>query len=89
MEERVKFVQLIDSGATVKQIKKELGFCVSEINNNVYLLPYHRLVIKEMEELAKHKYLSQGTPQEQSQYEAMRGAADRKIQKKWREMTNG
>lgn len=89
MDERVKFVELVDAGATVKQIKKELKMWVSEINDNVYLLPYHKLVIEETKRLVDNKHLLDGTSEEQAQYEALRGEVDRKIQKKWREMTNG
>jgi len=89
MEERVRFVEMVDGGATVKQIKKEFKMWISEINDNVYLLPYHKLVIEEMKKLVENKHLLDGTHEERAQYEALRGEVDRKIQKKWREMTNG
>lgn len=89
MEERKKFVELMDSGASVRRVKRELRMQVSEINNNVYLLPYHRLVLKLTKELVDNKHLAEGNKEERFKYKVMRDRIDKEIKKKWREMING
>ena len=52
INERKAFIAAIDMKLPMKAIKRNFGMTKEEVEGNIRLLPYHRLYLSSMEEIA-------------------------------------